>query len=105
MSLYSRVFILVDALDEADSHQRARFVRGLFALQSESKVNIFATSRFIPEIVKEFASAPSLEIRASDADIEKYLDGRMPEMPCFTDWSERLQNEIKSKIMEAVDGM
>jgi hypothetical protein len=105
MSLYSRVFIFVDALDEADSHQRARFVRGLFALQSKRKVNIFATSRFIPEIVKEFSSARSLEIRARDEDIERYLDGTMPELPCFPDWSERLQNEIKSKIMEAVDGM
>ncbi|OIW26615.1 hypothetical protein CONLIGDRAFT_655978 [Coniochaeta ligniaria NRRL 30616] len=105
MDLYSRVFILVDALDEADSHQRARFVRGIFALQSKCMVNIFATSRFIPEIINEFSNALSLEIRASDKDIEKYIDGRMPEMPCFLDWSERLQKEIKSKIMEAVDGM
>ncbi|KAB5536197.1 hypothetical protein GE09DRAFT_343208 [Coniochaeta sp. 2T2.1] len=103
--LYSRLFILVDALDEADSHQRARFVRSLFALQAEGKVNIFATSRFIPDIVKEFSGAESLEIRATDKDIENYLEGRMPELESFPDWSKKLQDEIKKTIMEAVDGM
>ncbi|KAB5542460.1 hypothetical protein GE09DRAFT_1225395 [Coniochaeta sp. 2T2.1] len=103
--LYSRLFILVDALDEADSHQRARFVRSLFALQAEGEVNIFATSRFIPDIVKEFSGAASLEIRATDKDIENYLEGRMPELESFPDWRKKLQDEIKKTIMEAVDGM
>lgn len=104
-ALFSRVFILVDALDEADSRQRAEFVSSLLALQAKGKVNIFATSRFMPDIVREFSGATTLEIRASDQDIERYLDGRMPGLACFPDWSERLREEIKSTIRQAVDGM
>ncbi|KAK6518749.1 hypothetical protein TWF506_005888 [Arthrobotrys conoides] len=70
------------------------------------------TSRFIPEIMKEFENFPSLEIRASSEDIMSYLDG------CFDGSQLKLRfssiilrdqnlmkKEIKRMITDFVDGM
>lgn len=55
----------------------ANLLKELFALQSRTGVNFFATSRLVPDIVKVFEDVPSLEIRASREDIERYLKGQM----------------------------
>jgi Cdc6-like AAA superfamily ATPase len=64
---YSRVFILVDALDECqtDNGCRSEFLPELFNLQTKCGINLFATSRYIPEITEKFKKDPSLEIRAT----------------------------------------
>ena len=59
---YSRVYIIVDALDECqalDGH-RARLLSELFTLQERHRANILATSRFIPEIVDKFKGRSDL---------------------------------------------
>ncbi|KAK3940739.1 ankyrin repeat-containing domain protein [Diplogelasinospora grovesii] len=105
-SLYSRVFIVVDALDEADEYCRARFLPEMFTLQRKYQANIFATSRFIPGIMKRFesASSTSLEIRASKEDIEMYLENQISQSSRLEDWP-HLHDEIKASISDAVDGM
>jgi predicted ATPase len=52
---YSRVFILIDALDECQVSDggRRRFLSEVFNLQAKTGVNLFATSRFIPDIKEE----------------------------------------------------
>ncbi|KAM3152736.1 hypothetical protein ABEW05_006874 [Botrytis cinerea] len=52
-----------------------------------------------------FDNSMRLEIRASDTDVERYLDGRMSQLPGYVRNSKDLQNEIKSKIIKAIDGM
>lgn len=106
-TLYSRVFIIVDALDECQASDgcRTRFLTDIFSLQAKHEVNLFVTSRFIPEIVKKFDGSASLEIRASKEDIEKYLDGHMGQLPSFIERNRQLQEEIKTEISESVDGM
>jgi hypothetical protein len=105
---YSKCFIIVDALDEcpiADG-SRQKFLCELLRLQARVGVNLFATSRFIPQIVKELAgSCTSLEIRASDEDVRRYLDGHMMRLPSFVSRSVGLQEEVKTGIAEAVKGM
>lgn len=105
--MYSRVFVVVDALDECQKADgsRGKLLSELFALQASFGVNIFATSRFIPEIVEQFSEGTSLEIRASPEDVLTYLDGNMARLPRFVLQSQKLQDEIKTKIVEAVDGM
>lgn len=49
----------------------------LFDLQAQGKVNLFATSRIIPDVTKRFDGSPVLEIRASHDDICRYLQGHM----------------------------
>lgn len=104
---YSRVFIIVDALDEcqiSDGCQQ-RFLSDLFNLQARCEVNLFATSRPIPSIEKEFEGNSNLEIRASEEDMRRYLEGHMFRLPRFVARSLELQEEIKTDIVNAVDGM
>ena len=106
---YSRIYILVDALDECQTSNggRRRLLSEIFNLQIEGDVCFFATSRFIPEIQREFAGqgSISIEISASDDDVQRYLNGHMSQLPSFVSRSSNLQEEIKTEIMEAVNGM
>ena len=77
----------------------------MFSLQANYGVNLFATSRFIPEITTKFQGSISLEIRASKEDIERYLQAHMRHLTPFDDWNQQLQDEIKVEILDAVDGM
>lgn len=106
-SLYSRVFLIVDALDEcqASNSCRSKFLSEIFSLQAKCKVNLFATSRFIPEITTKFQGDVSLEIPASKEDIGRYLEAHMRHLSPFNEWNRQLQDEIKARISDAVDGM
>ena len=104
---YSRVFIIVDALDECQTSDncRARLLSELFSLQKRHGTNILATSRFIPEIVDQFKGSSELEIRASREDVERYLEGHIKQLSPFVQENRQLQIDIMSGISEAVDGM
>jgi Cdc6-like AAA superfamily ATPase len=107
MILHSRIFIVVDALDElqASDGRGQKFVSELFKIQNEIGVNIFATSRFIPEIAKDFENKARLEIRASEDDVQMYLDHNISLLPSFVGKREDLQQLVKTAIVKAVDGM
>jgi hypothetical protein len=103
--MYSRAFIIVDALDECQvsDDSRARFLSELFSLRTRHEVNIFATSRPIPQIVDQFNGSVQLEIRAHDEDVRKYLDSRISqsESKLLKTYCEK----IKTEITKAVGGM
>ncbi|KAI0859030.1 hypothetical protein F4860DRAFT_280944 [Xylaria cubensis] len=103
----SRVFIIVDALDECQPFDgcRTKFLSAIFDLQKKARVNIFATSRFISDVTDQFKGAISMEIRATKDDISKYLQGHLPELPKFVTNHSSLQDEITTSITEAADGM
>lgn len=105
--MYSRVFIIVDALDECQVSDgcRTKFLSELSNLQTKHGINIFATSRFIPNIVDHFKTNVSLEIRASTDDVARYLEGHIDQLPSFVQQNRQLQEEIKTGISNAVDGM
>lgn len=78
-AIYSRVFFIIDVLDEcqvSDGYQ-ARFLSELFNIQTQHGANIFATSRFILEIINQFKHSILLKICTSGEDIERYLEGYM----------------------------
>jgi Cdc6-like AAA superfamily ATPase len=102
---YSQVFIVVDALDECHAAGRRDFLSAVFELQDKCGANIFATSRFIPEVTDKFKGHASLEICASTEDIERYLDGQMGQLSASDGWSPQVRDEIKVGISDAVDGM
>jgi len=105
--MYSRVFIVIDALDECQASHgcRAKFLSETFSLQAKCAANVFATSRFIPEITERFKNNTTLEICASSEDVLKYLDGHMFQLPGFVERNLELQGEIKTAILKTVDGM
>jgi Cdc6-like AAA superfamily ATPase len=105
--MYSRIFIIVDALDECQVSDNCRsvFLDEIFSLQAKCQASLFATSRFIPEINERFKESLQLEIRASNQDVLTFLDGNMWRLPKFVLLSSELQSEVKAKIIESVDGM
>ncbi|PCD24438.1 hypothetical protein FGRA07_11098 [Fusarium graminearum] len=107
VAMHLRVFIIIDALDEclASDGCRTRFLSELFNLQIRHGTNIFATSRFIPEIMDRFQTSLSIEIRASPDDVARYLEGHIEQLPSFVQHDRQLQEEITTGISEAVDGM
>jgi len=104
---YSKTFIIIDALDEcqASDGDRKRLLSEIFNLQAKTGASLLTTSRFIPEIEKEFKGSISLEIRASDEDVQRYLEGQMFRLASCVMRNTNLQGIIKSSIIKAVDGM
>ncbi|KAF5536011.1 heterokaryon incompatibility protein het-E-1 [Fusarium napiforme] len=87
---YSRVYIVLDALDECETTDGTlpNFIQQVLELQCATGTNILATSRYIPEIKEKFRKAVSLKIRA-----------------IFVQNKPELQEEIKTRILESVQGM
>jgi hypothetical protein len=104
---YSRVFIIIDALDEyqVSDGGRNRLLTEVFNLQAKTGLYLFATSRFIPEIMNVFEGSIKLEVRASNEDVQRYLDGHMSLLPSCVSRSPSLQEKIKTGIIKTVDGM
>jgi ankyrin repeat protein len=107
ISNFSKVFIIIDALDECEVNNghRSRFVSEIVQLQTQCNANLFVTSRVIPEIVEKFEGSIMLEIRASKEDMRKYLNSDMVRLPAFVGRNPELQEEIKNGIVNAADGM
>ncbi|KAJ6447150.1 rRNA processing domain-containing protein [Purpureocillium lavendulum] len=106
-ALYSKVFIVVDALDEcqASSDSRARFLSEIFTLQEKCGAQLFVTSRFDPKVTEQFERSIVREIRASNEDIERYLESHIGQLLASEGWSGQLRDKIKTGILDAVDGM
>ena len=105
---YSRVFIVVDALDECKDANMTRIglLDELFHLRDECGVALFATSRFhTKDVSSHFDGQPALEIRAHDSDIEKFLRGNMGLLREFIQKRPALQEEIRSAIIASAKGM
>lgn len=107
MSRYSKVFIVADALDEcADDDSAGEILLSeLNALLAVSATSLMVTSRPILKIAQKFQDALQLEIRASDVDVQKYLEGQMSRLASCVIRNTNLQETIKSHILKAVDGM
>lgn len=73
---YSRVFIVIDALDECPEFDRWKLIAEVLKLP-EDKVRLFCTSRHITSIENDFETAARLEIKATDEDVERYVVGRI----------------------------
>lgn len=76
-SRYSKVFVIVDALDECpeENGSRESLLRELRALQPIA--NLMVTSRFIDTIARQFNGTIQLEISANVDDIRAYARGRI----------------------------
>jgi hypothetical protein len=55
--------------------------------------------------VKEFKGSISLEIRARDKDVQRYLDAHISKLPLCVSSNRALQDIIQAEIIKAVDGM
>lgn len=100
---YSKVFIIIDALDECNKsdNNRAKFLEAIFQLQASSVTNIFATSRVVDDIASAFDGNPCLTISANNGDILAYLNARMSKQGLGSE----TQDMIRTEMLKAADGM
>ncbi|KAF8206616.1 ankyrin repeat-containing domain protein [Mycena galopus ATCC 62051] len=103
---FSKVFVIVDAVDEYPEFQRHVLFQHLAAISSN--VNFVITSR--PHISLESFSFPDLEtldIQATPEDIREYINAQIYSSRLSQHVKDlpTLQEEIHSKIIGAVDGM
>ncbi|KAL1984356.1 hypothetical protein VTN96DRAFT_9217 [Rasamsonia emersonii] len=107
---YSRVFAIIDALDEyhnTNNQGTDELISELFRFQEQAQnINLFLTSRPIPQIMSKFERCTSKEIRAQDDDILSYINGQIPKLlPLNGVKKPEVQDTIRKKIMKAADGM
>ena len=106
LKIFPRSFILLDALDECTgSRVRSILIENVHALKQNYNVCHFATSRFIPEILAEYSGSATLEIRANDDDVRRYLQDRMMSFTKCIQRNKFLQDQVVSQISCAVGGM
>ncbi|SCO84167.1 related to ankyrin [Fusarium oxysporum] len=106
--LFSKVFMVVDALDEwrATEHADLYSLPGeLLHLQRKLAMNLLATSRPIPLIANQFNDYPSISITAQQQDIYAYVDNfRWPESSCIGKIA-GLRGLVKKVMSQIVRGM
>lgn len=104
VKMYSRVFIIVDGLDEcpASSGCRQKLLAELFSIQKQFGANCFTTSRLVPEIINHFkATGISVDI---GTDLKTYVKSRMENVQAFSELHQQLQETILTIILENVAG-
>lgn len=106
ISQHAKTFIVLDTLDESwpSNGSLEKILSTIFELQSQYHINLLATSRSIPDITAKFSNSPSVEIRASDGDIEKYLRGHMFGLTPYVT-NDDLREEVISTIKNTANGM
>jgi hypothetical protein len=99
---YSKVFIVVDALDECpeDNGTQANLLKALRSLTGS--VNLMVTSRDLPSIAQHFRATKHLDIRANNQDLRKYIESRVSLAPRHVQNS---QETIVKQIVDNVGGM
>jgi hypothetical protein len=103
----SKLFVIVDALDECAEESRDRFLKELRDLGP--KLHLMITSRpNIVNITDYFPKALHLEIRASNEDIERFLKERLQtefRLKQYIEKDPNLGSNIITAILDKADGM
>lgn len=107
LTSYSTVYVIIDSLDECADKDgtRSQLLAKLRDLRRKTDLHLMATSRLIPDIVQEFNGIPTLEVRASDTDVQQFIAGQIYRLPKCIQRDNKLQGSVQDKIVEAVDGM
>jgi hypothetical protein len=108
ISAYSKVFIIVDALDECLEGNQRELMIELQSLTSTQGVNLMVTSRLLPAVEAQFRGAERLDICADNDDVRTYIEGRIPCEPRLAKHIKShppLQDSIVNEIVANVRGM
>lgn len=98
---FSRVFIVLDALDEApeDNDSRRRLISQLKTLGHETSLLIF--SRPLPNLESSLGDARTANIESQDEDIIAYIEERLSQCASITNHFAKDTN-LRQKIINAV---
>lgn len=104
--LFTRTFIMIDALDEYHSSSLVDDLLGkLFSVQKMTSLNLYATSRPIQEIMSQFHGCIHKEISAQNDDILRFVDGQMPKRYLCSKGFQAVWATVGRTIVEAAGGM
>lgn len=105
---YSRMFIVVDALDECPESIREDLVKALASLGSAVNLNLVVTSRPLPSIQQLFLYAKRVDVCANNEDVRKYIQARIscePQLLRHIKTVPALRDSIVDKIIANAKGM
>jgi hypothetical protein len=106
---FSRVYVIIDALDECEAGVARALIRILNSVRSQANIHLLMTARFITSIKEmindEIGAVPQLEVRASDSDIRQYFMSRRSGLPSFMKNNSDLWTRACVKVIEASGGM
>ncbi|KAI9778477.1 MAG: hypothetical protein M1816_004032 [Peltula sp. TS41687] len=105
---FSRVFIIIDALDECPESDDARHILLNKIKELKPKVCLLVTSRPIPSIGRILKDAVHVEVQANAEDITNYLEERISgseTMQAHLEKDPTLRQTIISRIVQKVKGM
>jgi hypothetical protein len=102
---YSKVFVIVDALDECiDDKTRTALLTTL----KDLPVNLFVTSRYSLTIEEKFDGVKRLDIRAHDDDVQRYVEKRIlreDRLARHVKADPSLQDDIVNMVVDSAKGM
>ena len=103
----TRVYIIVDALDELGNAGQVRqdFIGRLRLLQDLYHFNLMTTSRYIPSLAQDFQNSLCMDIRASPDDIKKYVRGHISDLANCVRKDNGLQETIAKSVANVVEEM
>ncbi|KAK5191727.1 hypothetical protein LTR92_008308 [Exophiala xenobiotica] len=114
LSAFSKVFFVIDALDECNGPDETdrkpwqSLLTLLFRLQEEMRprvaLQILVTFRPIPEVESYFPSCERLSIRASEDDLAVYCDAMIPKISCIARKTDR-HPQTRQAICKSAQGM
>jgi hypothetical protein len=105
---FSRVLIVIDALDEYPVAEGARDTLLAEIRKLQPRACLLVTSRDIPKIERGLQGACPLEIQASDEDMKGYLKeciSSSSDLMGFTKEDRELQDAIMTTIVKKAQGM
>ncbi|KAH0543124.1 hypothetical protein FGG08_002550 [Glutinoglossum americanum] len=103
----SKVFIVIDALDECPESNGTRD-GFLTEIQKLPNIHLLVTSRHIPSIERVFGKAARMEVQASNGDVRRYLECRIMRdhrLVRRIEADPALQEAIINAIIEKAKGM
>ncbi|UKZ85716.1 uncharacterized protein TrAFT101_001565 [Trichoderma asperellum] len=105
---FSRVFIIIDALDECTDADDARFILLTELKKLQHRMCLLVMSRLIPDLEQLLEGATRLNVEASLIDIKNYLQQRLEStrsMQRHLGEEPRLRDRIISVIVQKIKGM
>ncbi|KAL7959281.1 hypothetical protein V8C34DRAFT_313434 [Trichoderma compactum] len=109
ISTYENTFIVVDGLDECEPSSASQFVSKILDLLIDTRVNFFATSRSLPDIIGKFREQNSIiiDIPPSSAadDIGQYIKSNVKRLPDFVSHSPDVLEQVTNTIKKYSDGL
>ncbi|PSN73160.1 hypothetical protein BS50DRAFT_672111 [Corynespora cassiicola Philippines] len=106
---YSRVFVVIDALDQlhvTDGMALDKLLTSLFVTQQLTPFNLLATTRHESDITARFQKRILKDIRATTEDVGAYVDTRIHDLLRGRIGRDpELERQVRDAVLNATDGM